>query len=141
VVTLAEMQADAARFFGVVDSDRNGEIVPDELVRYEREIAPEISTYETGPLDLERRRSRRDSDYGAPLGAGRFGLLNVPNPIAAADADFNRGVTRAEFAAAIARDYAALRPGAGGLRLATLPPTPQAATLAACAAKATRKRR
>jgi hypothetical protein len=30
-------------------------------------------------------------------GAARYALLNIPEPVAAADADFNRGVSLAEF--------------------------------------------
>ena len=30
-------------------------------------------------------------------GAGRYGLLNIPEPVIAADTDLNRGVTLAEF--------------------------------------------
>jgi len=55
------------------------------------------------------RRSRED--YGASLGIGgelqgaaRYSLLNMPEPVAAADADFNRAITTDEFRqAALAR--------------------------------------
>ena len=41
---------------------------------------------------------------GSLQGAGRYGLLNMPEPVAAADTDFNRSVTRQEFRmAAVAR--------------------------------------
>jgi hypothetical protein len=37
-------------------------------------------------------------------GAARYGLLNMPEPVAAADADFNRAISVAEFKqAALAR--------------------------------------
>jgi hypothetical protein len=32
-----------------------------------------------------------------PQGAARYALLNIPEPVAAADADFNRAITLAEF--------------------------------------------
>jgi hypothetical protein len=41
-LTLVEMQADAARFFATLDANHDGEIDPDELARYENEIAPEV---------------------------------------------------------------------------------------------------
>ena len=35
----------------------------------------------------------------ADQGGGRYGLLDLPEPVVSADADFNRGVSRAEFQA------------------------------------------
>jgi hypothetical protein len=37
---------------------------------------------------------------GALQGAARYALLNIPEPVAAADADFDRGVSLSEFKAA-----------------------------------------
>ena len=54
----------------------------------------------------DRRRERRDDDDsalgigGALQGAARYSLLNIPEPVAAADTDFNRAITLAEFRAA-----------------------------------------
>jgi Ca2+-binding EF-hand superfamily protein len=42
------------------------------------------------------RRGRLPPDYG-PQGAARYSLLNMPEPVAAADADFNRAITLQEF--------------------------------------------
>jgi Ca2+-binding EF-hand superfamily protein len=41
-------------------------------------------------------RSDDPMDHG-PQGAARYALLNIPEPVAAADADFNRAITLAEF--------------------------------------------
>ncbi len=38
-------------------------------------------------------------------GAGRFGLLNIPEPVASTDGDFNRTITQAEFVAAADRRF------------------------------------
>ena len=38
----AEMEADAARFFAMLDQRKDGEIDPDDIERYENVIAPEI---------------------------------------------------------------------------------------------------
>ena len=73
-LTLAEMQADAERFFGVLDSNHDGEIDPDEIDHYERVIAP--------------------------MDRARFGLFGLPEPVTAADTDFSRGISRTEFAKA-----------------------------------------
>lgn len=136
-LTSAEMVADADRFFQLLDVDHDGEIIPAEMTRYERDIAPEIRLYARGrtegpPSREERRRERRKpEDYGAPLGAGRWSFLNLPQPVSAADEDLNRGVTRAEFEKA-ARDRMAQidRATLGYLDLSHLPLTPaqQAAT-------------
>ena len=128
VLTQDEMQADADRFFAKLDSDHNGEIDPDELANYEYEIAPEIQVMsrtrrapgQPAPKvtasdsddgrDRDRPRKRRDEEFaslgmgGALQGGARYALLNIPEPVAAADTDFNRGVSRQEF-----RDAAAAR--------------------------------
>ena len=54
-------------------------------------------------------------------GAARFGLLPITHPLMDADADFNRGVTRAEFDAAAARRFNQLNvSGSGRLTLEDL---------------------
>lgn len=122
VLTASEMQADAERFFATLDLDHNGEIDPDELVHYEWEVAPDVqvmartrrkagdpSTKDQQPDAADYRRDRQNERQrsveaeaslglrGALQGAARYSLLNMPEPVAAADSDFNRGVTLAEF--------------------------------------------
>ena len=41
-------------------------------------------------------------------GAARFGLLDLPEPVTSADADFNRGVSVAEFRQAAGQRFLAL---------------------------------
>jgi Ca2+-binding EF-hand superfamily protein len=117
-LTPDEMQADAERFFATLDTDSDGEIGPEELIRYEWEFAPDVQVNsrllrtpgdppppkvkdEAGlGLEGERRQGGRgDPDFmqGGLQGAARYGLLNMPEPVAAADADFNRGISLAEF--------------------------------------------
>lgn len=141
-ITLAEMTADADRFFALLDVDHDGEILPDEVARYEREIAPEVQLYArnanpfgTGTRAEMRdiRRSKKDAQYGGAMGAGRYTFLNIPEPVEAADGDFNRAVDRAEFrAAAIARFRQLDTAGTGRLTLATLPKTPAQVAASAC---------
>jgi hypothetical protein len=120
-LTADEMVADAERFFATLDSDHNGEIDPDELANYEYEIAPDIQVMSrTRPApgvaspQPESRKSRRKREAemeeaalalrGGLQGAARYGLLNIPEPVAAADTDFDRGISLSEFRqAAIAR--------------------------------------
>jgi Ca2+-binding EF-hand superfamily protein len=117
VLTSDEMQADADRFFARLDSSRDGMIDREELVAYESEIAPEIQVNsnwrrargEAAPVAADagsrrpreggRRRGDEHDGYrvGGLQGAARYGLLNIPQPVAGADADFNRAVTREEF--------------------------------------------
>ena len=127
-ITEGEMQADAARFFANLDSDADGEIEPEELVHYEWEVAPDIQVSartrlgpgETPDVRKKRRREadlaalddddfsgRRDrrSKKGNLEGAARYGLLNLPEPVAAADADFNRGISLQEFRLAAASRF------------------------------------
>jgi Ca2+-binding EF-hand superfamily protein len=127
-ITLDEMVADAERFFAALDTNHDGEIDPDELDHYEWEVAPEIQvnsrtrrapgqpapavqTSDVGedqPSDRHKKRGADDDSSlgmgGALQGAARYGLLNIPEPVAAADADFNRSITLEEFRqAAVAR--------------------------------------
>ena len=127
-----EMEADAARFFATLDVNRDGEIDPEETSRYEREVAPEIQLgQQMGPWNGGRRRTKeerkraRESANGLQ-GAGRFSWLNIPQPIAAADADFNRGVSREEFASAAAARLQRLDTNQdGALTRAELPLLPE----------------
>lgn len=116
-ITPDEMKADADRFFATLDSDSNGQIDPEELVQYEWELAPDIQlntrlkrqpgeaappkpTEDAESADGRRqRRGRGEQEWqlNGLQGAARYGLLNMPEPVAAADADFNRAITRAEF--------------------------------------------
>jgi Ca2+-binding EF-hand superfamily protein len=116
-LTPDEMAADANRYFTeILDANHDGQIDPDELVHYEWTVAPEIQVNsrlrrarapgeappkeETQSSDDEHGGQRRHGippvDYG-PQGAARYALLNMPEPVAAADADFNRAISLQEF--------------------------------------------
>jgi hypothetical protein len=114
-LTADEMQADGERFFRTLDTDGNGVIDPDELTIYESQVAPEVQVnsrwkrspealaeLRTGKSASDKERWRADAEIdGYQIrglqGAARYGLLNIPEPVAGADADFNRGTTLAEF--------------------------------------------
>ena len=117
MLTADEMRADAERFFNVLDSSRDGRIDSEERMAYEASIAPEVQinsqwkrTRQEAAADRERgdRRPRRFENNidGYQLdglqGAARYNLLNIPEPVSGADADFNRIVTLDEFRAAAA---------------------------------------
>jgi Ca2+-binding EF-hand superfamily protein len=113
-----EMREDAARFYATLDVTKDGEIDPEDVRHYENDIAPEI---QISAWSSERRRYSSGSSYSGGgderlgytpsqavrphkiaqqeglKGAGRMGLLNIPEPVISADADLNRGVSEAEF--------------------------------------------
>ena len=146
ILTTDEMIADADRFFTTLDSNHDGQLDPDEIANYEYEIAPDIQVMsrtrrlpgQAAPTavksdpdnehDRKRERERRAREDAASLGFGgalqgaaRYGLLNMPEPVAAADTDFNRAVTLDEFkAAAIARFQLLDKAHAGRISLAQL---------------------
>jgi Ca2+-binding EF-hand superfamily protein len=113
VLTADEMQADADRFFARLDSSHDGQIDPEEIKTYEWEIAPEIQVNsdwrrprgqsqpipDHAPGDEPRKRGDEHDGYRTDglQGAARYGLLNIPQPVASADADFNRAITLIEF--------------------------------------------
>jgi len=125
-LTLEEMQKDADRFFATLDVNHDGEIDPEEITRYEEVVAPEI---QSGHLSVaafggdgddanSRHASGRHGRNGPSFGdsrdndphqgAGRYGLLDLPEPVISADTDFNRGVSRTEFEQAAGQRFLAL---------------------------------
>ena len=134
-ITRAEFQADATRVFAHLDRSRDGEIDPEDIAWYENILVPEIRVRgggrggsggrpDTGSGKRGNAASRRTSTADATLriGAGRFGLFDLPEPVTSADLNFNRGVDRAEFAKAAADRFAALdRNGDGAIRRREVP--------------------
>ena len=118
LLTADEMRADAERFFARLDGNRDGRIDSEERMTYENEIAPEVQSNSqwkqtrqeiaAEALSGDNRRDRRkrwDKNIdGYQLdglqGAARYGLLNLPEPVSGADADFNRIITLDEFRSA-----------------------------------------
>ena len=155
-LTAAEMAADAVRFFAKLDTNHDGQIDPDELAQYEYEVAPEIQVMsktrrapgqpavaaaQEDPEDADRdsgrerrRHGRDDEDYygslgigGALQGAARYSLLNLPEPVAAADTDFNRSITLQEFREAALERFQLLdKAHQGRITLAQLEAMPHA---------------
>lgn len=131
-LTYAELRADFARAFASFDTDGDGEIEPDEVARYETEVLPEMGRFgfrpgaggfrpamRQGRLDRDRggggaRRRGGGGNWAMMAGAARFGLLPITHPLMEADADFNRGVTRAEFDAAAGRRFNQLNVSGSG---------------------------
>jgi len=134
-VTLAEFRADAERFFKTLDTDGNGYIDGFEMQAYERERVPEIASMGVEDARGGGRRGfggrRGGGKGGAPQpggdagkaaggtqagafkpggrdGAARFSLLNIPQPVAQADEDWNGRITLLEWDHAATRRFALL---------------------------------
>ncbi len=114
-LTLEEMQADADRFFTTLDVGHDGEIDPDDISRYESTVAPEVTSGSS--FGLMEAADRGGGRHGHKFirggddqhqGAGRFGLLDLPEPVVSADSNFNRGVSVTEFRQAAAQRFLAL---------------------------------
>lgn len=154
-LTREEFRADAAAFFKSLDTNQDGIVDGFEVQHYERDVAPEINPQVDGlrfgegmDLSLGRGAGRGDqigkSPAGGreeagdrrPEGAGLFGLLNEPEPVAATDTKFDGHITLDEFLAAADRRFTALdKKGAGYLTLDTLPKTPAQIVLERAAAR------
>jgi hypothetical protein len=70
VLTAAEMTADGARFFAALDVRGDGEIDPDDIERYETQLAPEIRVGGGmgGPPPMGGRGGRGPGGRGGPPG-------------------------------------------------------------------------
>ena len=107
----AEMDADALRFFATLDSDAT------TVRSCPRRSSPTNGGCAGNPGQFAMARSPRHarprkSDEAKWLrrltackGAARYALLNMPQPVAAADANFDRAVTTDEFRRAAAQRF------------------------------------
>jgi hypothetical protein len=147
----AEAQADALRFFDQLDENHDGVLDGLEVQDYEQKVAPEILPQIAGlhagegmdqsltfgdPNNTDNRpRGTRGGGLNARQptppqgigvqGAAVYSLENTPEPVAAADAELNGRITRAEFAKAVDRRFDGLdKTGLGYLMLKALPRTP-----------------
>jgi hypothetical protein len=151
-LTRDEFRADAQAFFHSLDLNHDGVIDGSEVENYEQNVAPEIlpqigrlrgdegmdPRLDLGdPHNTDRPRSdghgrgMAQNRPGRPQrgepdqGAGLFSLLNQPEPVSAADTDFDGRITLAEFLAAADRRFDRIdKAQRGYLTLAGLPKTP-----------------
>lgn len=134
-LTEAEMVADFRRFAAKVDTNHDGVIDGTEVEFYETETVPEVHSgsfmYSSsgggegkGGGGGETQPANGPPADSHPMGAGKFGLINLPEPITAMDVDISGRITRREVADAASYRFSLLDPqGKGSLTLADLPQT------------------
>ncbi|WP_198355179.1 EF-hand domain-containing protein [Sphingomonas sp. MA1305] len=118
-LTLAEFKSDAGRFFTILDRKRDGEIDPDDIDYYENTLAPEvrsgnavgsgiIARVQDGEGGASTQGTRGVLYDAGTLGAARFSYFDLPEPVTAADRNFNRGVDPMEFGRAAEQRFDSL---------------------------------
>ncbi|MCA1935909.1 MAG: hypothetical protein LDL37_10670 [Asticcacaulis sp.] len=128
-----EFLADALRFFAIVDRDGKGVITSQDNTFYETELAPEITGFSPLVAQPKNPRPSDESDKTAAAnryvksvqGAAQFSLINEPQPIRAADANFDYRITTEEWARATSQRFRLLDANKDGkLTVDELPKTP-----------------
>lgn len=137
-LTEAEMIADFRHFAAIVDTNHDGTIDGTEVEFYETETVPEVHSgsfmYSSGGGGGsegkgsggggETQPSNGPPADSHPMGAGKYALINLPEPIAAMDVDISGRITRREVAESASYRFSLLDPqGKGVLTLADLPKT------------------
>lgn len=137
-LTRGEFRRDAMSYFPMLDANGDGIVDATEINRYEQELVPEVrvgfggSGFRTGG-GFQPPGTDGSEAAGQPVrklpelprGAGRYALINSPQPVISVDTDLNRRITPQEMSAAADRRFTLLDPDERGyLTLATLPKTP-----------------
>ena len=128
-LTKAEFRADADAYFHELDINKDGVIDGREVAYYEKVTAPEIiqSFVPNQGVQEDSSTSKRET----PQGGAWYGLLGEPEPVAAADTNFDNVITYAEFMQATDERWKLLDPDKKGyITLDGLPQTPIQAKLA-----------
>lgn len=121
-ISMIEFIADAGRFLDLLDVNKNGRVDADEIERYEQVVAPPSVRLAGGlrPPQFHETRSNStanagpvpggediDSPAGGGPGARSTMLVGLPEPVAMADADLNRSVSKEEMQRAAVRRFQA----------------------------------
>jgi hypothetical protein len=139
-LTKAEFRADADAFYHELDINKDGVIDSREVAYYEKITAPEIIQSfvpdQGGGDDSSFKRNQ------PPQGGAWYGLLGEPEPVAAADTNFDGVITYPEFMQATDERWKLLDPDKKGyITLDSLPQTPIQAKLARMQAHQAHKHR
>ncbi len=132
-----EFSNDAKLFFVKLDLNHDGYVSSPENTNYETRIAPEITRIDPRIEQPKNHVSERDPNMGADQdpthgryqktiqGASQYGLINEPQPVRAADANFDFRISGEEWLNATNQRFALLdRNGNGFVTLDELPKTP-----------------
>ncbi|MDV6331816.1 hypothetical protein [Asticcacaulis sp. 201] len=132
-----EFVADAMAFFDKLDVNHDNYISSPENTRYENQIAPEIQSID--PRIAQPKQSSRQFDpemstgtdpnagryRKSIVGASQYSLIDEPQPVRAADANFDFKVSREEWLDTAQQRFTILdRNGDGFITLDELPKTP-----------------
>ncbi len=139
-----EFTADAVAFFHMLDRNHDNYISSPENTAYETNVAPEITRIDPTITQPVNHRSEYDPDLGVDQdpthgkyqqsiqGASQYGLIDEPQPIRAADANFDFRISMDEWMNATTARFNILdRNGDGALTLDELPKTPAQVALEA----------
>jgi hypothetical protein len=122
-LTKAEFRADAEAFYRELDINKDGIIDSREVAYYERITAPEI--IQSFAPDLPQQSEDGPKLKDPPQGGAWYGLLGEPEPVAAADTNFDNVITHGEFMQATDERWKLLDPDKKGyITLDSLPKTP-----------------
>ncbi|MCL6742044.1 hypothetical protein LZ518_12985 [Sphingomonas sp. RB56-2] len=128
-ISLIEFVADAGRFLDLLDVNKNGRIDADEIQRYEQVVAPPAVRLAGGlrPPGYRSTGASHDTYSGVDMGDAQEGdpdagiqmpggtgfgrgpamIAGLPQPVAMADIDLNRIVTKEEFQRVAVRRFQA----------------------------------
>lgn len=136
-ISQSEFDADASTFFNTLDLNHDGYVSSPENTNYETNIAPEIthtdpriaqpvSRYQAPDPDMDIDPNAAKERYVKQIvGASQYGLIDEPQPIRAADANFDFRISVAEWLAASQQRFSILdRNGDGFITPDELPKTP-----------------
>ena len=130
MISRGEFRADALRFFKALDVNSDGKINDAEVRRYEYQVAPEVVLASVDNTNDPQLKNSEGDNVQRTLakqrqGASFYGVIDSPEPVRAADGDFNMKITQDEWMAAADRRFALLRPeGKDGVRFEDLSKTP-----------------
>lgn len=120
----AEFVADFQRFAAKLDTDRDGIIEGTEIETYENEVVPEVRSGATLSYSSGEGGSKGPPADSQPMGAGKYGLINLPEPVAAMDMRLNGRITKSDVTTAAVYRFSLLdKDERGWLTLADLPET------------------
>lgn len=136
-VSREEFENDAKTFFVKLDVNKDGYVNSPENTTYETKIVPEITRIDPRVTQPKNYRGQYDPNMGVDQdptkgryqksiqGAAQYGFINEPQPVRAADANFDWRVSGGEWVNATTQRFDMLdKNGDGFLTADELPKTP-----------------